>query len=545
MPEYSRTKHTLRVRALGVTIALIVAVGLMVSGTQSNKASAQSVDDAALQTALLQSYFISVDNFAGPVMMGGMGTPLVPTMIPPDEIMAMMTQMGQMANFDPATMPANPGMLAAIYSSGEPALPAGVTPDPMDFGTMRWDPASFDTNIATRDQAMLIMKFVEWAKFFHKGFDGENILFPTPEMEAFLSLMFTAQAMMVSNFTGQNLMAENGFITSINMDGGARTVVNDTANPFDQAAMLWALSDLMLTLNDMENYPILGALAQQVASPEMMESMMGMWDKTFEMVKANPTTDPKDAGLAIVSLVWYAAAKGDMAPLEEIISAVDGIASGLGTSETTAFEKSASIRGLLEAWRLTGNEEYLNTATSLWADLDGMWDDNAKTYATIAGASSYTYTPWDVGLVLGALSEVITVRGDGIGSDVKELATNRYLDFQTGTIVGSGFIHLPVPTPGRTGLFVSEASYDVAAGEWTVTDTRYNAAGSQYAANEMIWLEGALQGRQTGYPALPSLPVTPPSVGDAALSLQLMAGIGVIGLLLIGSGGLLIARRRV
>jgi hypothetical protein len=263
------------------------------------------------------------------------------------------------------------------------------------------------------------------------------------------------------------------------------------------------------------------------------------------MVKANPTTDPKDAGLAIVSLVWYAAAKGDMAPLEEIIAAVDDIASGLGTSETTAFEKAASIRGLLEAWRLTGNEDYLNTATSLWADLDGMWDDSAKTYATVTGASSYTYTPWDVGLVLGALSEVIAAPGNGIGSDVKELATNRYLDFQAGTIVGSGFIHLPVPTPGRTGLFVSEASYDVAGGEWTVTDTRYSAVGSQYAANEMIWLESALQGRQTGYPALPSLPVTPPSVGDTALSLQLMAGIGLIGLLLIGSGGALIVRRRI
>jgi hypothetical protein len=499
-----------------------------VTGLNTGNASAQSVDDEALQTALLQSYFISVDNFAGPVMMGGMGVPLVPTMIPPDQIMAMMAQMGQMANFDPATMPANPGMLAAIYASGEPALVPGVTPNPMDFGTMRWNPASFDTTIATRDQAMVIMKFVEWAKFFHKGFNGENILFPTPEMEAFLSLVFTAQAMMVSNFTGQNLMAEDGFITSINLDGGIRTVVDDTANPFDQAATLWALSDLMLTLNDMENYPNLGALAQQVASPEMMQGLMGMWDKTFEMVKANPTTDPKDAGLAIVSLVWYAAAKGDMAPLEEVIAAVDGIASGLGASETTAFEKAASIRGLLEAWRLTGNDDYLNTATSLWSDLDGLWDDDAKTYATTADASSYTYTPWDVGLIIGALSEVISASGDGIGSDIKELATSRYVDFLNGTIIGSGFTHLPVPTPGRTGLFVSEISYDVANSSWTVTDTRYNAGGAQYAANEMIWIEGTIQGRLTGYPELPSLPVpetvTPPSVGDTTLSVPLMAG---------------------
>ena len=530
----------------GIVAALIF---MSVFLTSSNSASAQSVDDNALRTALLQSYFISVDNFAGPVMMGGMGVPLVPTMIPPDQIMTMMGQMGQMANFDPANMPANPGMLAAIFASAEPTLVPGVTPDLMDFGTMRWDPAGFDTTIATRDQAMLIMKFVEWAKFFHKGFNGENILFPTPEMEAFLSLVFTAQAMMVSNFTGQNLMAENGFITSINMDGGTRTVVDDAVNPFDQAAMLWALSDLMITLNDMDRYPNLGALAQQVASPEMMQSMKGMWDQTFELVKANPTTDTKDAGLAIVSLVWYAAAKGDMAPLDEIIVAVDSMASGLGTAEVTAFEKAASIRGLLEAWRLTSNEDYLSAAASLWADLDSMWDDNAKTYAPTAGASSYTYTPWDVGLIIGALSEVIATSDNGLGGDAKDLATSRFVDFLDGTIVGSGFTHLPVPTPGRAGLFVSEIIYDVPSGDWTVTDNRYTTAGSQYAANELIWLEGSIQGRLTGYPELPSLPITvtatPPSVGDTTLGVPLIAGIGLIGLLLIGGGGAVIVRRRI
>lgn len=364
-----------------------------------------------------------------------------------------------------------------------------------------------------------------------------------------MSLVFTAQAMMVSNFAGQNLMAENGFITSINMDDGTRTVVDEAVNPFDQAAMLWALSDLMITLKDVDRYPNLGALAQQVASPEMMQGMMDLWDQTFELVKANPTSDTKDAGLAIVSLVWYAAAKGDMAPLDEIIAAVDGIASGLGSSEDTAFEKAASIRGLLEAWRLTGNEDYLNTASSLWTDLDNLWDDNAQTYSTTAGATSYTYTPWDVGLIIGALSEVIATADNGLGGDAKDLATSRFVDFLSGTIVGSGFTHLPVPTPGRAGLFVSEAIYDVSSGGWTVTDTRYTTAGSQYAANELIWLEGSIQGRLTGYPELPSPrvaePAKPPSVGDTTLGIPLMAGIGLIGLLLIGGGGAVIVRRRI
>ncbi len=539
---------SLSIRTTILLIVLVLIIPLVGSGNKT--VSAQGVDEQRLETTLLQAYFISVDNFAGPVMMGGIGVPLVPTMVPPEMLQGMMGQMAQMANFDPANMPANPGLLAAIYTSADPRLVSGVEVNPMDFGSMRWDPEGFDTTVTTLDQAMLVMKFVEWAKFFHKGFNGEAILFPTPEMEAFLSLVFTAEGMMISQFVGANLMTTNGYIKSISFENGAREVVDDTIDPFDQAVMLWALSDLMYTLKNTEEFPNLGMLAGQVATPEMMQQLMGMWDQTFELVKSHPVSNVKNRGLAIVALSWYAAAKGDQAPMNEIVATVNFLARGLGTVEVTAFEKAASIRGLIEAWRITGNVDYLNSAMDLWNELNGMWDDKAQTFAPTANATTYEYTPWDAGLIIGALSEIIAATGDEVPSGVKDEATDRFLDFFSGTIVGSGFTHLPVPTPGRSGLLVSNISYDTSDGTWTVNDSRYTTAGAQYAANEMIWIEGSLQGRLTGYPKLPSLqtaeanqPKTP-SVGDFVPPAWALVALSVLGILLVGSGALLSIRRR-
>lgn len=508
-----------------------------------------------LDIALSQAYFLSVDNFAGPVMMGGMGIPLVPNMIPPDMFMAMMAQMAQMSGFNPANMPANPGLLSAIYTSGDPRLVPGAEVNPMDFGTMRWDPAGFDTDITTLDQAMVIMKFVEWAKFFHKGFNGENILFPSPEMEAFMSLVFSAEGMMISQFTGANLMTPEGYITSISMDSGSSEVVDGTVRPIDQAAMLWALSDMIWTVKNTEDFPNIGAFVQQAATPEQMQQMMGMWDQTYMLVKANPVTDPKEKGLAIVALTWYAAAKGkgDTILINDIAQTIDALASDLGSIETTAFEKAVSIRGLIEAWRFTANSDYLDTSMDLWGELDGMWDADAGAFAPTLGATTYEYTPWDVGLIVGALSEIIGATGDSVSTEVKEQATRRFVDFFSNGIMASGFVHGPVPTPGRTGLLVSSISYDTESGTWTVNDSRYNTAGSQYAANELIWIEGTLQGRTTGFPETPTfIPIassnfaapSTPNVGDATPTGWMLAGLGAIGVLFVGSGAMVLARRK-
>ena len=540
--------RSLSIRGAIVLILLILIIPLVSSGSRT--ASAQAIDQQRLEIALLQTYFISVDNFAGPVMMGGMGVPLVPTMVPPDMFQGMMGQMAQMANFDPANMPANPGLLAAIYTSADPRLVPGAEVNPMDFGSMRWDPEGFDTTVTTLDQAMLIMKFVEWAKFFHKGFNGEAILFPTPEMEAFLSLVFTAEGLMISQFAGANLMTPDGYIKSINFDNGTREVVDDTIDPFDQAVMLWALSDLIYTIKNTEEYPNLGMLADQIATPEMMQQLMEMWDQTFELVKSHPVSNVKNRGLTIVALSWYAAAKGNQAPMNEIFATVNSLARGLGNVEDTAFEKAASIRGLIEAWRITGNVDYLNNAMDLWNELNSLWDDEAKTFAPTADSVTYEYTPWDAGLIIGALSEIIAATDDGVPSDVKDEATDRFLDFFDSTIVASGFTHLPVPTPGRSGLLVSNISYDTSTGTWTVNDARYTTAGALYAANEMIWIEGSLQGRLTGYPEIPSLQTAAanqpkaPSVGDIVPPAWVLAGLSVVGVLLFGSGVLVLKERR-
>ncbi|MCH8109493.1 MAG: LPXTG cell wall anchor domain-containing protein, partial [Chloroflexi bacterium] len=150
-------------------------------------------------------------------------------------------------------------------------------------------------------------------------------------------------------------------------------------------------------------------------------------------------------------------------------------------------------------------------------------------------------------LIIGALGEIIASGGVGISQDVQDLATNRFMDFFQTSVMASGFTHLPVPTPGSTGLFVSEISYDTSNDTWTVNDSRYTTAGALHAANELIWLEGTLMGRQTGYPQVAPIVTEepePPSVGDATAPMWAIAGFGAFGALLLVSGGLLVVRRK-
>jgi hypothetical protein len=441
-----------------------------------------------LDGVLLQSYFVSVDNFAGPVMMGGMGIPFEPPM-------EMVQMMAERAGLPMEMMPRNPGLLAAIYTSGDARLPDGVMPDmgpPADFGTMRWDPAGFDTTIRTADQAMLIMKFTEWAKYFHNAWEGQAILFPEP-MERLLSNLFIVEPRVMANFAAQNLMTESGFVHAIRMDGGERTVVDGSVVPWDQAAMLWALADLVGTMKDRDTYPNLVLPGDD----EVLATLSGMMDRVFDVVMANPVVEVEKRGLTLVSLVWYAAATDDPALRASALKLVDAYASTLGRDERTAFEMAGSIRGLLEAARVTGSDSYRSEALALWSDLEALWDADASAYAPYAGAERYAYTPWRIGLVVGALGEVILQGGD---EGMANAAADRYASLFRNVIMGVG-THTDVPSPGQTGIFAAAFSYDGSG--WQVDDNRYSTGGSQYAANEMIWLEGTLNGRLDGYPTLP------------------------------------------
>jgi hypothetical protein len=285
VPQEWRRKRMIRFlrRGRGTTFAALVGIGFFIAvactgvtptATPWPTATTEPAPTATLETqeeraqrletALLQSYFLSVDNFAGPVMLGGIGIPFMPPM---ENIQILMAKAG----LAPEMMAMSPGMVLAIYASAEPRLAPELTPEmgpPADLATMRWDTAGIDTAIQTRDRAMLIMKFVEWAKYFHKAWEDEAVLSPPP-LERMLSNVFIVEPLMIVQFASQNLMAESGFVRAITMEDGQRVVADGSIDPFDQASMLRALSDLVLTMKSADTYPNL-----QVQPPGMDDPIL-------------------------------------------------------------------------------------------------------------------------------------------------------------------------------------------------------------------------------------------------------------------------------
>jgi len=313
-------------------------------------------------------------------------------------------------------------------------------------------------------------------------------------MEKFLALVFTAQSKMIIQFSTENLLTESGFVNGISLESGEREVIDSTIDPLDQALMLWAISDLAGTLDSDVYF--------QLKDPATAEALSGLADQTFRLVEANEATTPIDRSLTIVSLVWYATQTSNGELREDAISLIrdyaDSLTSAVAGTAEEAPEIAASIRGLLEAYRVTGEDRYVETAVNLWNQLESLWDDDAGFYAKSEGAQTYTYSSFEVGLIFGALGELREVIGDATADyRIQREAEQRIVD-----IVLEGFLTRSIRIPGNTFppiLFAEETSYD--GSSWSVSPV-FDSVGALYLANELIWLEGL---QVNGYPSVSRL----------------------------------------
>lgn len=430
--------------------------------------------DPKFEGAARLAYDLSRDNFAAASMVGGLGIRLMP---PPEA----MQQMMQMAQLPPDQVPKDPYLLLAVYASGDPTLPADAKVSFSDMSQGRWNPNKMDKSITPAAQAMLGLKLVEWSKFFHLTYAGGPPIFYTPEMERFLTLVLITESKMITQFSANMLLTENGFVHKIESDGKDMKVTDSSIQPIDQVTMLWLISDLAEVTNDDTFFAL--------KDPDTSKAMRELADKTFSFVKANKATTIEDKGISIVALLWYVTTTENGKLREEAISLIEEYADILGPDAKTAPELAASIRGLGEAWRITGDDRYLKTALDLWNKFDDLWDPQANFYAYSKGALEYKYNTFEVGLVFGALSEVRNIIGKETADfRITRTAEQRIIDGLLGFVLNG----LKIPTKTFPPLlFAAETSYDKGAKKWTVTKPTYDTIGVQYLANELIWTEGS------------------------------------------------------
>jgi hypothetical protein len=438
-----------------------------------------------------EGYWYSRYNMGNLAMMSGLGETFMPEM-------SMMEAMIAMADTNPddgdvPMPPVNASLLKSVYASGDPHYVQAI--DMMDFGTQRWDPATFDKTITPRAMGWLIIKEIEWAKQFHVD---EHFGTPSDNFGAqwrFVGMVITAEAKMQTQYALEMLMNADGLFA--NSDG--------TVDYAGQWVMLEALSNMggalgaeALPNSDSNRY-----------YDEMASGMfLGAADMLFGALADRQPADVEEYSLAIQALVWYAANTTNADNKAASIAKITEFGNSFSTISTSnATENAFVIRGLIEAYRVSGDVTYLSTAAATY---DALYADFNFSDGVFTSQSKYTID--DIGVLLGAVNSVILFAGDMVDqTQAEELFTAVYLNLvnksgiqlsvpplevgkdkfeQAHPELFYGYPTIPLPPMaggdyGIAPVFASEITYT--SGQWEVTDPRFDSAGAMHTSNEFIW----------------------------------------------------------
>ena len=490
-----------------------------------------------------EGYWYSRYNLGNLVMRSGLGDTFMPA---PEMVMQMVKMVdANPDDGDTAVPPTNIALLQSVFASADPHYITKFNPD--DYGTQRWDPASFDTTVTTPALAWTITKESEWAKQFHV-----DSHFGTPSdnfgaQQRFAGMVLNAEAKMQIQYALKNLKNDQGLFA--NSDG--------TVDYAGNWALLTAFSDSG-ALAMMDKVPHSDSNRYLDNNASMM--FFGAADALYAALENRTPADTNELSVAVQGLTWFAAhatnADHKAAAIAKISQFGDALASG---SYGAATEQASAIRGLVEAYRVSGDNKYLTAAADNFSALSGSYDAANGVFTT---QSSYSID--NIAVIFGALNSLKIFGGDAVDqAKVEEIFTFFYenavnksgLQMSAPPIpIAKGafeqdeppiFYSYPgmVPPPmaggdfGLAPVFASEVSFD--GSSWSVTNGRFDSAGAMHASNEFIWfhndeVDGFPVIKENAMMAAPAaLPVTG---GETSTPLNVNILLAIVGLVLIGGG---------
>ncbi|MBE2234727.1 MAG: hypothetical protein IAE85_14635 [Anaerolinea sp.] len=464
-----------------------------------------------------EGYWYSRYNMGSLTMMAGLGDTFMPDM-------AMIQQMIQMADADPndgdtAMPPMNAALLKTIFASADPHFIQPIDMTMRDFGTMRWDPSTFDTTITTPAMGWTIIKEIEWAKQFHVD---DHFGTPTDDFGAqwrFVGMVIMAEAKMQAQYALQMLTDGQGLIHNS----------NGAVDWAGQWIMLEALSDLASAL---DAPTMLHSTTNRYADPAAAAMFRSASDMLFGALRTHRPAGVEELSLALQALPWYAAAQHDAGRQAQAVAQLHRHGNALAivsktalTGATPAVEFSASdwayaIRGLLEVHRITGQQRYLSIAGLAFDRLQSAYDPS---HGVFTRQDSYTID--DVAIIMGALNSLKLFAGDAVDQNQVETI---FTDFFESAVNMSGlqqsappidalkdpfeqedppiyYAYPGMPMPPMAGgaygvapVFATEVTWD--GSQWSVTNNRFDSAGAMHASNEFIWFHND---EVDGFPIVP------------------------------------------
>jgi plastocyanin len=470
--------------------------------------------------ATFDSYWYSLYNMSTNIAMSGNGV-----MFPHNE--------EQQAAFDerfPAMLRAanqeeppvrNPNLNMAPFTEGDPFFTqepvlAGEDGRP-DASTLKWDTSKSSGVVSPSSLAWTHLKGVTWAKNFQNHREvlpGSLAALFRAEVLSTLAQIGTAAALVrggpeangaLTLNPGEDLLLASGFRPS---DG---TFVDETPRPHHHAAMLWFLSDLTSLAHGgwfgYENpEPLIPPENVQELADGMAETVMNAFPPAD--VAARST---RDLGTMLGAVGWYGTHAGSdrlasmaadyanaLANEVEANLADDGMVDG-GTANQAATQGAVG-QGLLWASQVDGVDHAATARDVVGYMRNSLWDDDAGTFATGDGDTTYRITARDAGDITGGLNAADAVLG--MGSVREQFA--RFFDetFNRGRLqraerppsrneAAEHTLALPPAAGGEFGqaaVYNGAVEYDTGSGEWSVADRRFYTGDALYLANQDIWV---------------------------------------------------------
>jgi hypothetical protein len=470
------------------------------------------------QAATWDSYWYSLYNMSTNIAMSGNGV-----QFPHNEQQQQAFDQrvpAMLSNADVDRPPiANPNLNMAAFTRGDPQF----TQQPVfdagdgrpDASTLRWDTSKSSGVVSPASLAWTHLKGVTWAKNFEQHFD----VLPRSLAAKFRAQMLTtlAQLGIMAGLIGGGPDG-NGALTrgeSLELVSGFRpsdgSYPDETTRPIHHAAMLWFLSDLTsLARGGWFGYvnpePLVPAEKIQQLTDGMGRTTMALFEPS-DVVSAGSV---RDLGVMLGAVGWY----GTHAGSDELVSnaadyanalagAVESNLAGNGLVENDADNQAATQgavgQGLLWASQIDG-VDHSSTAESVLGYLfDELYDDDAGTFASESGASTYRITARDAGDITGGVNAGVNL----LGMDVKDRYA-RFFDqtFNRGRLQRAerppsrdenAEFTLPLPPAaggefGQAAVYNQAVEYDTAADEWSVVDGSFVTADALYLANQDIWI---------------------------------------------------------
>jgi hypothetical protein len=168
-------------------------------------------------------------------------------------------------------------------------------------------------------------------------------------------------------------------------------------------------------------------------------------------------------------------------------------------ADNQAATQGIAAQGLLWASQIDGVDHTDTASEVLGYMADELWDDDAGTFASGDGDSTYTITARDAGDITGGLNAAEAVLGR---TELREVFA-RFFDetFNTGGLqraqrppsVNGRDNEPPLPPKaggefGQAAVYNAEIEYDTGSGEWSVTDDTFRTGEALYLANQDIWV---------------------------------------------------------